>query len=155
MIEEGRVESSLFLLVEGQAVVTKRGISVARLQAPTLFGELAAIAPAPRSADVVAEGPCRAFVLPREALYSLMLDERAVVDLMLELVVERLDEPALQVDAQVESERSPGLRKDAVEIPGATLPTLADPSAGRRARVRSADTGVSIFRVENVGDAKR
>ncbi|MEO1337210.1 MAG: cyclic nucleotide-binding domain-containing protein, partial [Myxococcota bacterium] len=90
LVEEGRIESMLFILVEGEAKVLKKGRAIARLQAPTVFGELAAIAGAPRNAQVVAEDPCYALALPKEALYSLMLDDRAVVDLMLDMVVRRM-----------------------------------------------------------------
>ena len=71
-------------------MVTKSGVQVAKLKSPTLFGELAAISPAPRNASVTTQTPCRALIIPREALYTLMLDEQAVVDLMVDLVVRRL-----------------------------------------------------------------
>lgn len=97
LMREGDLDSTLFVLLEGKAEVRRGRSIVAHLEAPTMFGELAAIRPAPRNATIVAQSPCRALVLPREALYTLMLDDPAVVELMLELVIARL--PELPVEA--------------------------------------------------------
>ena len=90
MIAEGRVESTLMILVSGRASVSKEGNFVAEVSAPSVIGEIAAIASAPRSASVTARDDCRALILPREALYALLFEERAVLDLMLNLVATRL-----------------------------------------------------------------
>ncbi|MEO1233819.1 MAG: cyclic nucleotide-binding domain-containing protein, partial [Myxococcota bacterium] len=99
LMREGDLDSTLVVLIEGAAEVRRGQRLVARVAAPTVFGELAAIRPAPRNATIVAQLPCRALVLPREALYTLMLDDSAVVELMLELVIARLPETAVEVSS--------------------------------------------------------
>lgn len=90
LVREGELDASLVLLVEGTVEVLREGRTLGRLEAPTVFGELAAIDPAPRSATIRAQGPTRALFVPREALYALVLEDRAVLDFLIELVLGRL-----------------------------------------------------------------
>jgi len=54
LTREGRIGRELFIILEGQATVTRSGRVINELSGGDYFGELAAIDPAPRSATVTA-----------------------------------------------------------------------------------------------------
>lgn len=67
----------VYLVLEGAVDVVNfsaqgREIAYARLKAGDFFGELSAIDSEPRSANVVAQCPCRIAVVPRESFHDLL-----------------------------------------------------------------------------------
>ncbi len=74
VIEEGQPGESFFILAEGQVEVTrrvdKRTITLARLNHGAVFGEMALISKAPRTATVTAVEDCDLLELKRAALES-------------------------------------------------------------------------------------
>ena len=56
IITEGRELQSLFIILEGQALVTARGVELARLASGDLLGEISMIDKQPPAATVTASG---------------------------------------------------------------------------------------------------
>ena len=83
MIWEGQAHRSLFILLEGRAVVTKvvRGeveSVLARLEQGAHFGELSLIDNRPASGNVTAETACRVGTVPWELLQRLQSHDPAL-----------------------------------------------------------------------------
>lgn len=89
MVVRGELGTRMFVLFEGQARVHRTEHTLAEIDAPTVFGEGAAIAPAPRDASVSAVTPCRVLVLEREVLFELMREQPMVVRRMQQVLLKR------------------------------------------------------------------
>jgi CRP-like cAMP-binding protein len=74
LCEEGAVGHEFFLILEGEAVVKRKGRKVATLGSGGYFGELALLDRAPRNASVVAETPMEVLVIGQRE-FSALLDE--------------------------------------------------------------------------------
>ncbi len=72
LIQEGQPGDSFFILAEGTVEVTRkmgeRSVSLARLQPGAVFGEMALISKAPRTATVIASEDCDLLELKRASL---------------------------------------------------------------------------------------
>jgi CRP-like cAMP-binding protein len=84
IISKGDEGSELFLLLEGTADVLSDGVVRKSFGPGDYFGELAALAPAPRTSDVVATAPTRMAVLGRGNVYMLVNSVPGVAAKMLE-----------------------------------------------------------------------
>lgn len=97
--KEGSTGQEFFVIVEGEAAITKNGGEVARLGNGDFFGEVALIAHVRRTATVTATAPLRFFVLTSQAFYRLLDDtpgvDRKVMQALAERLAEVSDEPAL------------------------------------------------------------
>jgi di/tricarboxylate transporter/CRP-like cAMP-binding protein len=82
VFEAGTEADALYILREGTAERRVAGSPIDLVEPPAIFGELALITNAPRSATVVAETPIRLWVLPRSRFVPLL---RAEPELMLHL----------------------------------------------------------------------
>ena len=71
LLSEGQENSTLFLILEGQVHVRKRGTEVARLGQGDFVGELSFVSREPVSADVLADGAVRLMAWDREGLQPL------------------------------------------------------------------------------------
>lgn len=69
---EGDPGDSLYILLEGECAVTRRGRHLTTLQAPLQFGEIALVRGTLRSATVRARAPVRLLVLHRDPINSLL-----------------------------------------------------------------------------------
>jgi CRP-like cAMP-binding protein len=74
ILREGDAGEELFVLGSGEAIVTRDGSEVARLEPGEFFGELALFDDAPRNATVTAASGVTVLVLGRRAFRSLMAD---------------------------------------------------------------------------------
>ena len=78
IVAEGTPTPALYILEEGTARVEAshlgKGVTVAQLAAPDVFGEMSFLEKAEASATVVAEGPVEAFIVEVECLESLVAD---------------------------------------------------------------------------------
>jgi serine/threonine protein phosphatase PrpC len=72
IIHEGEINETLFVIVEGQALVERGATAVAILHAGSHFGEMALLSQRPRSATVRAKTKCRLLALDRPQFYSLL-----------------------------------------------------------------------------------
>jgi CRP-like cAMP-binding protein len=89
MVIRGELGTRMFVLFEGQARVHRSDFTLAEIDAPNVFGEGAAISPAPRDASVSATVPSRVLVLGREVLFELMREQPMVVRRMQQVLLKR------------------------------------------------------------------
>ncbi len=88
LIREGRYEPQSFIIVSGEAAVTRGGKAVATVTSGDFLGEMAIISPGARSATVTAVTPMHLLVIDSRSFMSLL----GVADLarvMLRGLVER------------------------------------------------------------------
>lgn len=90
LVKEGSQGHTLFVLLEGTARVVRKGRTLRRLNAPEVFGEIAALDHRPRTATVLAETPVQCVALHREELRAMVRDEPAVAWHLLQTLAERL-----------------------------------------------------------------
>jgi CRP-like cAMP-binding protein len=74
LVEEGATGHEAYVIVEGEARVSRNGVDVARLGPGDHFGELALLDGGPRTATVTADTPMRLLVLGQRE-FSGALDE--------------------------------------------------------------------------------
>jgi CPA2 family monovalent cation:H+ antiporter-2 len=72
VVRQGEAGSELFLVLRGAAAVVEAGMSGPRFEVGSSFGELAVLAPAPRTTDVVAVEDCELAVLDRAGVMLLL-----------------------------------------------------------------------------------
>ena len=96
---EGEVGEEFFVIVEGEAEVTKDGKVLATRGGGEFFGEIALIQDSPRMATVTAQTPLRFFVLTRQAFRQLVRENPEVENKVLQALARRLvevsDDPTL------------------------------------------------------------
>lgn len=90
VVREGDPGETLFVVLEGQAKVTRAGKKVGAIVPGDFFGELSAIDAQPRSASVVAVTSLRVLRLFRRHLLALLDDEPQVTMKLLAGIVRRL-----------------------------------------------------------------
>jgi CRP-like cAMP-binding protein len=91
IIAEGDKGRDFFVLLEGEANVTRGGIEVAKLERGDFFGELALVDPAPRNATVTATTKVRLAVLTQPEFHE-VLNEESIRDSILAGMARRLHE---------------------------------------------------------------
>jgi CRP/FNR family transcriptional regulator, cyclic AMP receptor protein len=79
LCREGELAQEFFVIIEGEAEVTKNGQHLRTLSDGDFFGEIALIVDIPRTATVTATSPLRFFVLSRQSFWS-MLDQMPGVE---------------------------------------------------------------------------
>jgi CRP/FNR family transcriptional regulator, cyclic AMP receptor protein len=75
MTREGSRGREFFVLLEGEADVTKNGSSINKLGSGDFFGEIALVSDSPRTATVTATSPVRALVITDRS-FRRLLDEQ-------------------------------------------------------------------------------
>ncbi len=90
VVTEGEEGDELYIVRAGQAAVQHGDQVVARLGPGSLFGELAVLDPAPRSADVVATVDTDLLILDRTTLLDLMARRPEVAADVITMLVRRL-----------------------------------------------------------------
>lgn len=94
----------------GAEVGTTR-LSLATLGEGDYFGEMSLLTGEPRSASVVAEGPCETFVLERADLAPILESDPAVAETLSRVLAER----TAATEARFEDRRSRGAVPERVE----------------------------------------
>jgi CRP/FNR family transcriptional regulator, cyclic AMP receptor protein len=94
--EEGGPGDAFFFILDGEAVVRRRGRKVATLGPGRFFGELALLDPAPRDATVAAATPLRLGVLPARVFRAIIRDVPAMNEKLLRALARRLREADLR-----------------------------------------------------------
>ena len=90
MTQEGKAGREFFVLLEGNADVTKNGRRINRLSDGDFFGEIALISRSPRTATVTATTPVRALVITDRS-FRRLLDETPKIQIkVMEALAERL-----------------------------------------------------------------
>jgi CRP-like cAMP-binding protein len=91
LAREGEIGSEFFVIVDGEASVTKGGREMRRLSGGDFFGEIALISEeARRTATVTAITPLRFFVLTRQAFRGLLAHHPDIEEKVLEALEERV-----------------------------------------------------------------
>jgi CRP-like cAMP-binding protein len=95
MTREGSRGREFFVLLEGDADVTKNGQSINKLGAGDFFGEIALVSDTPRTATVTATSPVRALVITDRSFRRLLDDSPEIQRKVLVALAERLAPAAL------------------------------------------------------------
>jgi CRP/FNR family cyclic AMP-dependent transcriptional regulator len=90
IIREGDMGTSMFIIVEGRVRVHRDDKEIATLGSGDLFGEMAALDAAPRSASVTALSDVFLFELDGSALYDIMSDRPEVVRGLIRILCNRV-----------------------------------------------------------------
>jgi len=95
LIAEGKSGREFFVLLEGEAEVTKDSRQINRLGAGDFFGEIALVSRSPRTATVTATTPVRALVITDRSFRRLLEESPEIQLKVLEALAERLAPEAL------------------------------------------------------------
>jgi GNAT superfamily N-acetyltransferase len=90
LFREGDPGSSLYVVIEGEAVVRHGDVIVRLLRPGDVVGEMAALDPEPRSATVSAVGALRLFTLGNRQLAGLMADHPSIAGSIIKVLCQRL-----------------------------------------------------------------
>ena len=74
LVRQGRRDNELYVIVNGEADVSRDGVKVATLTAGDYFGELAVLRPAPRTATVTAITDMEVLIVTARELAILLAD---------------------------------------------------------------------------------
>ena len=94
MTREGSRGREFFVLLEGDAEVTKDGSSINKLASGDFFGEIALVSDSPRTATVTATSPVRALVITDRSFRRLLEKQPEIQRKVLVALAERV-KPAL------------------------------------------------------------
>jgi CRP/FNR family transcriptional regulator, cyclic AMP receptor protein len=92
LMAEGGMANEFVVLVEGKAVVKKKGRKIATLKGGDVAGELGILQERRRNAAVIAEGELTALVIDRRGFHTLLDDVPQLTKKLLITVAERLSE---------------------------------------------------------------
>jgi CRP/FNR family transcriptional regulator, cyclic AMP receptor protein len=90
MTREGSRGREFFVLLEGEADVTKNGSSINKLGSGDFFGEIALVSDSPRTATVTATSPVRALVITDRSFRRLLDEQPEIQRKVLVALAERL-----------------------------------------------------------------
>ena len=93
LLKQGSAAGGFGFLLEGQVAVRANGAEVTRLGRGEPFGEISALLGDPSTADVVALGPVRYLLLPRERLRDFLTQHPDLCYCMLQAEARRLRHP--------------------------------------------------------------
>lgn len=90
LINEGEDGGRFFLILDGEAEVSKGGATRALLGCGDAVGELSLIDGEPRTATVVAKGPVRAFTLASWNFKAVVREHNEIADRVMQFLARRL-----------------------------------------------------------------
>ena len=90
MTQQGSRGREFFVLLEGEADVTKDGKNINKLGAGDFFGEIALVSDSPRTATVTATTPVRALVITDRSFRRLLDEQPEIQRKVLVELAERL-----------------------------------------------------------------
>jgi CRP-like cAMP-binding protein len=90
LIGEGEPGRQFFVLLEGEAVVRRKGRKINTLGPGDFFGEIALISDRPTTASVTTNGPARIVVITRPSFSRLLRTTPRIQQKMLQALAERL-----------------------------------------------------------------
>jgi CRP-like cAMP-binding protein len=104
IFEKGDLGTSMYIIVKGKMRVHDEERELAILEERTVFGELAALDPEPRSATITAIEDTQLFCLNEVQLYELMAEHIEVARGIIRVLCRRMRD---MVKAQLNQERTP------------------------------------------------
>jgi CRP/FNR family transcriptional regulator, cyclic AMP receptor protein len=90
LIREGERGREFFVLLDGQAEVTKDGRRINTLGSGDFFGEIALVADSPRTATVTATSPIRALVITDRSFRQLLKESPEIQRKVLVALADRI-----------------------------------------------------------------
>jgi monovalent cation:H+ antiporter, CPA1 family len=90
VLRQGLSGSSLYVILDGAAVVRRDGAQIARLGRGDFFGEISVLTDAPPTSDIVAEGVLHCLVIPRPEVERFLVARPRVMLRMLRAEANRL-----------------------------------------------------------------
>ena len=90
LCREGQRGQEFFVIVDGEAEVTRNGKHLATCRSGDFFGEISIIEDVPRSATVIAKTPIRFFVLTRQSFLRLLDQQPDIERKVLRALAKRL-----------------------------------------------------------------
>lgn len=93
VLRQGLGGGNVYVVLEGEASIRQNGAEIRRLGPGDVFGEISALTGDPPSADVIAVGVLRCFVVPGGRLEELLLQHPRVMLRLLRQEAERLQTP--------------------------------------------------------------
>ena len=90
LTREGESGREFFVLIEGSAVVRRRGRKINTMGPGDFFGEIALVAARPRTATVTAASDVRTLVVTAQSFQRLMRDMPSIQTKILQAVVSRI-----------------------------------------------------------------
>lgn len=78
IVDEGQAGTALFVLMQGEVSVVRKGQFIATLKGGDHFGELSLIDRSPRSATVTATEPCECLVMGQQQFYDIVREYNAL-----------------------------------------------------------------------------
>lgn len=90
LVEQGEETGGFFVITGGTAVVSRDGQQLAELQAGDVFGELALLLQAPRTATVTARGSVRVLRVDPGQFQAMLLEHPQVAVKLLAVLADRL-----------------------------------------------------------------
>ena len=96
LIREGEVDSAVFIILKGSVHVSKNSlpdITISRLRAGSIFGEISLISALPRSTNVMAEGEVVVMKITKEMLDALEPSlKKKFQNSLIKILAQRIDE---------------------------------------------------------------
>jgi CRP-like cAMP-binding protein len=90
LCREGQRGQEFFVIMEGEAEVTRSGERIATCRSGDFFGEISLIEDVPRTATVTAKTPIRFFVLTRQSFLRLLDEQPGIERKVLRALARRL-----------------------------------------------------------------
>jgi len=90
VLRQGLSGSGLYVILDGNAVVSRDGEEIARLGRGDFFGEISILTDGPPTSDIVAASLLRCLVIPRPEVERFLLDRPQVMLRMLRSEANRL-----------------------------------------------------------------
>ncbi len=90
IVKEGESGLGFYLILEGKALVKRKGRTLTRLGRGSFFGEMSLLDDQPRSADVVAEEATKCRVLLRWNFWSIVSKNQKITRALLQEMARRL-----------------------------------------------------------------
>jgi CRP-like cAMP-binding protein len=90
VLHHGMSGTGLYVILDGEAVVSLGDKELARLGRGEFFGDVSALTGSPPTTDIVASQPLRCLVVPREEVEPFLLAYPSVAVRMLKVILRRL-----------------------------------------------------------------
>jgi CRP-like cAMP-binding protein len=90
LVKEGTRTREFFILMDGEAVVSRRGSTLSTLGAGSYFGELALLDPAPRNATVTMTTNGQLLILTQHDFFTIIRDVPTLVRALLTGLAKRV-----------------------------------------------------------------
>jgi CRP/FNR family transcriptional regulator, cyclic AMP receptor protein len=97
IVEEGKRGMSFFVILQGRAMVVKRGRSIGILSPGEFFGEVSVLDPGPRTASVISDAEVKCLELSGQDFLDLVGKESRIAEALLRVMARRLRENERQL----------------------------------------------------------